>query len=119
MSCAPRGSMSILLVNFTKQLLIVNNFYYISRKATDMAKKITVQFLENKGLILTETKRNEFKLESKNGNVKVVLGKSGHFSISEEHWMDEEPIKSFTTTNPALTETDFDDIVRISKINVK
>lgn len=81
--------------------------------------KITVNFLEDQGFYVSEAKPTETLLKDKSGNIKCIIGKNGYFSITENCWIDEEPIKTFSTINPNLTEHDYREILRISNITIQ
>jgi len=81
--------------------------------------KINRKFLLSKGWVLEEEKPlyETFK-HIKNSSLVCSIGLYGSFSISELHWINETPERSFFTLNPELTEDDYFTIIRLLNISI-
>jgi len=81
--------------------------------------KINREFLTKQGWELeTEQPLFESYVHSKDSNLVCGIGLYGSFSISELHWCNKTPEKSFYTLNQNLTEDDYFTIIRLLNIEI-
>ena len=81
--------------------------------------QINKKFLESKGWVLSKEYPlyDEFK-HHKNSNLLCSISLYGGFSIVELHWCNKTPEKEFSTINPDLTKEDYENIIRLLKLNI-
>lgn len=82
-------------------------------------KKLTEQFLIDSGWLVEETYPLMTILKW-NSLITASIGRYGHFSIRERHWMNEDEFtRVFETINSNLTEDDYNNIIRLLCIKMK
>lgn len=82
-------------------------------------RQITRTFLEKEGWKL----RQEFPLydcfeHRSDPKITCGIGLYGEFTLTQEHWLNPEPERVFTTMNPDLTIEDYRTIIRLLKLKI-
>jgi hypothetical protein len=81
--------------------------------------QINRDFLLSQGFVMTEEKPLfERFVHSKDSDIVCSIGLYGEFSISELHWCNKTPERSFFAINPKLTKEDYFKIIEMLRIKL-